>query len=205
MMLRAVVKAFAVLLGVTGAYFLGVAFPDPLFPVATAHASVTFRARTSVDPSAANELVDSVLARISTSELYDSAVRHRVLIVGDRALWSILNGPYQSAIARNVDIGNAIFIPRLDAANRRIVHFDGRSTDAVGILSHEIMHTFIERRVGLKYWTLPWWKREGYAEYIGSARCRELDSPERYREAALTWKRLLEESHLTFDQIIALP
>ena len=197
-------KALALLLGVAGAYLVVLVFPDPLFPVTTAHASVTVRAQGSLDTAAVGVIIDRVLERVSASELYDPAVRHRVVVVGNAPLWALLNGPYQRAIARNCDLGNAIFIPRLDAASQRIVHFDGRSTAAAGVIAHEIMHTFMERRVGPRYWTLPWWKREGYAEYIGSAGCRELDSPKRYRQAALAWKHLLENRHLTFDQVIAL-
>jgi hypothetical protein len=200
---RVALRMMALFVGVVCAYLTLLGFPEPFFPIATAHASVTLRATAALDTAAASRIIDSVLVRVSESELYDPAVRHRVFVFGDQRLWALFNGPYQGAIARNCDLGNAIFIPRLDPRGNRIVHFDGRSADAVGVLAHEIVHTFMERRVGLRYWLLPWWKREGYPEYVGSARGTRLESPAAYREAALAWKVLIEERGMTFDQVVA--
>jgi len=49
-------------------------------------------------------------------------------------------------MARNVEIGNAIFVPRLDIARRAIVHFDGRQTGGVSVLAHEATHSHVARR-----------------------------------------------------------
>lgn len=197
-----ILKTLALLAAVAALYLGLLAFPEPLFPIATAHASITFRTRTPLDSLAVRRIAGGVLARVSESELYDPSLRHRIFVLGDRRLWALFNGPYQGAIARNFELGNGIFIPQLDTRDDRIVHFDGRSTDVIGILAHEIAHTLMERNVGLRYWRLPWWKREGYPEYIGSARATRLDSPPRYREAALAWKHLLEDRRMTFAQII---
>jgi len=96
--------------------------------------------------------------------------RHRIFITESPALYALFNGPYRRAMARNVEIGHAIFVPRLD--------------------------------VVIASWRLPWWKREGYPEYIGSRGGTELDSPPAYRNAALRWKELLDRG-VPFDTVIA--
>ena len=67
-------------------------------------------------------------------------------MVNSSALWLFLNGPYRRVMARNVEIGNAIFVPRLDIARRAIVHFDGRQTGGVSVLAHEATHSHVARR-----------------------------------------------------------
>ena len=70
---------------------------------------------------------------VASAEIYDPAIRHRVFIVNSPTLWLLLNGPYRHAMARNVEIGNAIFVPSLDIEKRAIVHFDGRQGRAVNV------------------------------------------------------------------------
>jgi hypothetical protein len=143
--------------------------------------------------------------RVGAAELYDWRVEQRVFIVDRPWLWTLLNGPYRQAIARNVELSDAILIPRLDIAAREIVHFDGRRAGAVNVLAHEAVHTLVRRRIGrLRLWRLQWWQKEGYAEYIASAAASESEAPARYRDAALAWKYLLEQRRLSFDQVLTL-
>ena len=196
---RVFVRGFAAL---TVSYVLLLLFPEPVFAHAESHRGITFYSRTTLPPGL-DVIADDVIARLSTSPLYRARSRHRIFITESAVLYALFNGPYRRAMARNVEIGHAIFVPRLDVATGRIVHFDGRSTSAAAVLAHEIMHTFVTERVGLiASWRLPRWKREGYPEYIGSKGGTELDSPPDYRTAALRWKDLLGAG-LPFDTIIA--
>ena len=196
---RILVRAAAAL---TVSYVLLLVFPEPMFAHSESHRGITFYSRTPL-PAALDAIADDVVARLSVSPLYNAGSRHRVFITDSPTWYVLFNGPYRRAMARNVDIGHAIFVPRLDVASGRIVHFDGRSTPAAAVLAHEIMHTYVTERVGLiASWRLPRWKREGYPEYIGSRGGTELDSPPAYREAAMRWKRLID-SGVPFDTIIA--
>jgi hypothetical protein len=195
---RTVVRAAIAL---AAAYAVLLVFPEPVFAYSETHGDITFYSRSPLPPGASS-IAEDVVSRLSASPLYAAGVRHRVFITDSPFLYAFFNGPYRRAIARNVEIGHAIFVPRLDPGSGRISHFDGRSTRAAPVLAHEIMHTFVTDRVGLlASWRLPWWKREGYPEYIGSRGAAEFDSPPAYREAALRWKRLLDAG-LTFDHII---
>jgi hypothetical protein len=185
-------------------YVAMLAYPEPFFSYSASFGNITFYSRSPISPQVA-AIASAVVKRLVTSEIYDSTLRQRVFIVDRPWLWNLLNGPYRRAIARNVEIGNAILIPRLDVSRQVITHFDGRSTGAVAVLTHESVHTLVQHRIGiLRLWRLRWWQKEGYPEYIAIGRGTQSEAPVRYRQAAEKWKYLLETEHLTFDQIIKL-
>jgi hypothetical protein len=189
-------------LGVVATYALVLAFPQPLFSSVVVDANIRLYGREPFQGSA-HGLLTEVQSRVAKSGIYDASVRQRVFVTGTPAWYSFFNGPYRVAMARNCELGNAIFLPRLDLQRRQVVHFDGRTADAADILAHEMTHTLMQRRLGLlRVWRLPWWKREGYASYIGNT--ESAPEPERYRQARLRWAYLIEVRHLTFDQVIAL-
>ena len=183
-------------------YLLVLAFPEPLFAYSLAHENFRVYSRHAVDPRV-REILDEVNRRLSRSEINVAALTHRVFILDTPAWNSFFNGPYRAAMGRNCEIGNAIFIPGLDVRLGRVVHFDGRSAEAASILAHECVHTLVQRRLGLiRVWKLPFWKKEGYAEYIGVNEARSEPEPEPYRRARLRWKVLLETEGQSFDQVI---
>ncbi len=183
-------------------YILLLAFPEPLFSHSLTSSGITFYSRTPL-PARAETLALAVREKISRAALNDPSVRHRVFIVNSPVLWALLNGPYRRAIARNVEIRNSILVPTLDWTSLDIVHFDGRRAPAVGILAHEITHTLVQRRIGLlAVWRLPWWKREGYAEYVGADSGNASVAPPAYQRAMLHWKALLEQRHLGVEEIL---
>jgi hypothetical protein len=138
-------------------------------------------------------------------------------VTGSSRWYAFFNGPYRSAIARNYEFNNSIFVPQLDLGSASVVHFDGRTAPIATILAHEMTHTLSQRRLGLiGSWRTPSWKKEGYAEYVGDPRTeplredlRMLDSPpsdfgvpRRYFEALILWRYLVEVCKMTFDQIM---
>jgi hypothetical protein len=197
-----VAKGFSAILLVCIVYLGLLAHPEPLFSYSARFTNITFYSGSPISPQI-GLIASAVVKRLVTSEIYDSTLRQRVFIVDRPWLWNLLNGPYRRAIARNVEIGNAILVPRLDVPRQVITHFDGRSTGAVAVLTHESVHTLVEHRIGLlRLWRLQWWQKEGYAEYVASRGGTESEAPDRYRRAAERWKYLLETEHLTFDQVI---
>jgi len=190
-----------------GLYLLVLAFPEPLFAHSVTYGNFRLYSRSPLEADA-RPILDEVNRRISRSEINEPGLTHRVFILETPAWYAFFNGPYRRAIGRNCEVGNAIFLPSLDARAGRVVHFDGRSADAAAILAHECVHTLIQRRLGLiRAIRLPLWKKEGYAEYIGfdEQRGDPEPEPELYRKARLRWKSLFETQALTFDQVIASP
>ena len=121
-------------------YLLVLAFPEPLFAHSLCAHNFTFYSNSPIDPGIL-PLTDEVNAKLQRSEIFDRSVHFRVFIVGNKHLYTFFNGPYRSAIARNYEIGNAIFIPMLDVKRSRIIHFGGRHAGAANILAHEAVHT----------------------------------------------------------------
>jgi len=162
---RPLIRAVAAL---TVSYVVLLLFPEPVFAHSESHRGITFYSRTPL-PSGLDAIAEDVVARLSISPLYRAEARHRVFITESPALYALFNGPYRRAMARNVEIGHAIFVPRLDVASGRLMHFDGRSTPAAAVLAHEIMHTFVTERVGLiASWRLPWWKRRNVQSVVST-------------------------------------
>jgi hypothetical protein len=183
-------------------YLLALAFPEPLFAYSLAHGNFRVYSRHPVDLGV-REILDEVNRRLSRSEINVAALTHRVFILDTPAWNSFFNGPFRAAMGRNCEIRNAIFIPRLDARSGRVAHFDGRTAEAAAILAHECVHTLVQRRLGLIHvWRLPFWKKEGYAEFIGVNEARSDPEPEPYRRARLRWMALLEREGQTFDQVM---
>jgi hypothetical protein len=199
---RLLLWCLVVLFVLTLSYLSLLAYPEPFFSCSATFSDVTFYSHSPVPPQAA-VIASAVKERLATSELFAPGLRQRVFIVDQAWLWTFLNGPYRGAMARNVELGNAILVPRLDIARGLIRHFDGRCARAVPILTHEAVHTLIERRLGfLRTLRLQWWQREGYPEYIASGSALGgSDSPIKYRQAARIWKDLIERQHLTFDEV----
>jgi hypothetical protein len=127
-------------------------------------------------------------------------------------------------MARNVELTHAILLPMLQEEKALVVHFDGRTAELAEILAHEATHTFVQERVGfLRAFRLPFWKKEGYAEYVGldfppvAVLARALVSsagstvelpdgtahPRRYLEAAAIWAHFHEIRQESFDEILA--
>ena len=187
---------------IVAGYVALLAHPEPLFSYSLTCSNITFFAHRPL-PVEIVGIAARVARRVATSELRDSALVQRVFIVERPWVWILLNGPYARSMARNVELGNAILVPALDVDKGRVRHFDGRTADAVATISHEAVHTLVQRRIGLlRLWGLPWWQREGYPEYIASERGTTSEAPKPYRDAARRWKYFLEDRGMTFDQVV---
>jgi len=199
------------------------AFPEPLFAHQYAYKNIRIYSRAAFDDRMKAEL-DVVSQRLAASELNAPAMTHRVFVAGSPAWYAFFNGPYRGAMGRMYEFNHSVFVPQLDLATRKVVHFDGRTAPIAAILAHEMTHTLIQKKLGIiKVWRLPFWKKEGYAEYIGNPRTVPLaqdvqmlnsltcnviptdngnDVPRRYFEAALLWRYLAEVRKLSFAEIM---
>src|SRR5262249_55874102 len=151
-----------------------------------------FYSRSPIDQSV-SIIADEAIRKLSKSEIYDPNATYRVFIAGSPGLHKFLNGPGWRSMARNYEFGNPIYVPSLDYQQKMILHFDGRQAGAVNIIAHEAVHTLMQHRLGLlTVLKLPWWKKEGYAEYVASDSGAKSEAPPAYQEAAAVWKYLLE-------------
>ncbi|MBI1848951.1 MAG: hypothetical protein HYR85_01265 [Planctomycetes bacterium] len=211
---RWILRCAAAALALVLLYFAALAFPQPFFSQRADHGNFRVYTRTPVDPHL-ETVLDEVTSRLSASEIYDPSIVFRVFVAETPLWYTFFNGPYRGAMARNYEIGNPIYLPALSSDVERVVHFDGREESTASILAHEATHTLVQHAIGLlAVWRLPWWKKEGYAEYVGSGRLRAhrensgksgVDSspvPGAYDRARRFWQHLIEVRGMTFREII---
>jgi hypothetical protein len=216
---RASVAVFVLVL----LYGMLLAFPEPLFAHRIEEGPFIVYSRKPVPHALIAPHLRDAERRLSRSRIHGSGVRHRVFVTGSKSLYRLLNGPYYEAIARNVEIGNAIVLPDLDDEVARVVHFDGRSAPLDEILAHEATHTFVQDRLGfVRSLRLAFWKKEGYAQYVAldffplsvgaSALAAAEDHPSlpggdpvprHYLEAAVVWAHRMQIEGEDFDEVIA--
>lgn len=208
-----------------GAYLVLLAFPEPLFGNTYQHGFFHVYSRTPLNNKIDLPL-DQVEQHVRSSQLYRAQV-HRVFILESSPWYTFFNGPYRQAMGRSFEFGNGIFLPQLDLERAEVVHFDGRREEMVWILAHEIMHGLMRQELGLRReWRLPFWKKEGYPEYVSSGQRIPLRDgilwlsnhergpvpvgngyavPRQYFEAEIAWRYLLDVRKMRFNDVIDSP
>jgi hypothetical protein len=197
-------------------YTLLLVFPEPLFAHRIEEGPFILHSRRPLSRDRIAPQLKEAERRLARSEIYQNGGTHRVFITGSPALYRLLNGPYYRSMARNVDMGNAILLPELDARGARVLHFDGRTAPLEEILAHEAIHSFVQDHLGLlRALRLPFWKKEGYAQYVAldflpfAAGIQSLASdeepsvPRHYLEAAVVWAYLMQVEQQSFDAVMS--
>ncbi len=206
------------------AYVAVLARPEMLFTYRRDRGGVSIYSRVPLD-SRIDASLDSALDRLARGPLHEAAERHRLFIAGGPRLYAFFTGPGRRAMAKNFELGNSIFLPMVDLRTASVVHFDGRREPLAAIVAHETAHTELQRAVGgvFRLWRLPFWKKEGYSEYVfydaplelrrGYELLRSTTTgvierqpgmriPAQYLQAELFWRYLLEERHMTVKQVV---
>jgi hypothetical protein len=205
-------------------YTLPLVFPEPLFAHRIEEGSFLLYSRDPVSRALVTPRLRLAEARLERAEIHRRGESHRVFVTGSKMLYRLVNGPYTASMARNVELGNAIYLPNLDPSAAKVVHFDGRSAPLEEILAHEAIHTFVQQRLGLaRAIRLPFWKKEGYAQYValdffplasGVSALRSADEhptleggsavPRHYLEAAVVWAHRISVERESFDDVIEI-
>lgn len=203
----------------TGLYVAVLAFPEPLFSHELRSDRVTVYSRRPLEHDLLR-WVDSSLHRLEGSAIDDPTVGFRIFELASPSWNRFFNGPHARSMARHSELGGNIFVPSFDVPAGSIRHFDGRSGPIIAILAHEMTHRLMQHRLGvLATLRLPWWKREGYAEFVAEGdtvvlakRVAALDShvppadlpvPLQYLRALIATRYLFEVRRLDFAQFIA--
>ena len=169
------------------AYVLLLCFPQLAYGHELAYKNMTVVSRGPVDRSVLTVLAD-VEGRLAASALNTPEVKPRIVLTGSSSQYAMLSlyvggGSFGKSFAL-LPTQN-IFINRADPGND-LVFRDAKENDRrslSGVIAHEITHLLIRHHVG--YWrnlTMPAWKKEGYAEYVGGG------STLSYEDGVRLWK-----------------
>lgn len=206
------------------------AFPSPWFDgsVRKANLSLYYTGATRAEMEA---LVDDVLGRVRTAEVYREDVQLRVFICPSQGLFNLfarLSRVPTSVPGFNLSLLNNSFVsvPRLEQrrlSNRGRMTHSARDGELASSIAHELIHDYVRERIGYReHSRIPRWKSEGYAEYAANRTAVRKDSraalarrveilqtelvdarARDYYEAGLIVEFLAEKRGYTFAEIMA--
>ncbi|MGH9870950.1 MAG: hypothetical protein ACRD9S_00515 [Pyrinomonadaceae bacterium] len=146
-------------------------FPQVLFAHETSYRDLKIYSREPLDQNI-YAVLDRAEARLATSEINNAEVKPRIFLTNGFKLYSFLSLyiwgssfgkgypllPTQNVFINKSDLAKDLVFRNAPANNQRSLS---------GVIAHETTHLLIRKRYG--YWrnfTMPTWKKEGYAEYV---------------------------------------
>lgn len=200
--------------------YLGlVFFPQPLFAYNVSAKGVTVYSRAPL-PAETTTRIEEAMALVGRSELAVPGRPERIFVCDNPWLFRLFAPVSPRAFATSWPVSDNIFIdPSALAENvtsSTAENYNRRTFSAVA--AHEITHGLIRHRLGLiRGVRLPAWVAEGYCDYVanessfpedkGLRTLRDgMEDPSysfRYFVFRQMVRHLLDDRHLTFDQVVA--
>jgi hypothetical protein len=153
-------------------YVLLLCFPQVIYGHEMTYKNMTISSRGPVDESI-RTVLDKVESRLAASPLNNPEVRPRIVLTGNSRHYAMLSlyiggNSFGKGFAmlptQNVFINRADYQNDLVFRNAR----ENNQRSLSGVIAHEITHLLVKKRFGyVRNLTMPAWKKEGYAEYVG--------------------------------------
>jgi len=166
-------RVAAIVAGAIILYWMLLCFPQPFFRSSVQASNLALYSDQSFDPEAGQRILEAVEAKLAASPLYCSQDRHSAFICNAR--WRqrlFFNRKYGVGGLNQYPLTTNVFLREAMVEDNRLISPSG--TQVTGdrtldyFIAHEITHTLTVRAVGwLRYYRLPQWVREGYADYVG--------------------------------------
>lgn len=166
-----------------------VAMPQLLFfPYEAQIGSSRVYAEAPLDRGAMRRVLERADVRLATSPLADRKVGTRVFLTSGGWRWRFLSLGSGTSLGLTRPMSDLL----ADAVivNRRAVSIDGGGPNGPiasrrrlsSVIAHERTHILLRHRLGwLRASTLPFWKSEGYADYVAGDSTLSADEAERLR------------------------
>jgi hypothetical protein len=172
----------AILAGLAG-YATILCMPQPLFAYSVTSSNITLHCDTAFSADAGRTLLDLARAKLEASPLYRPGEHHDVFICNTwwRRLF-FFNRKARAGGLSYYPLTYNVFLRDGLIDENRILTTTGKRVPGVRTLdyfvAHELTHALTGRSIGwIRYYRLPVWVREGYADYVGKGRSLN------YREA----------------------
>lgn len=149
-------------------YVLMVLYPNLLFSYSVSYKNYTVFSNEVMEDHIYS-ILDSVDKQLSTSDVYDNTIKHKIFISDNYKLYTFLSHMYYKTSGITYVFFNNHYITKSEIKNDvSIKNSEGyNKTSLTHVITHESMHTLLQERLGLiKYLSLPKWMMEGYCEYI---------------------------------------
>ncbi len=164
-------RALVSVIALAAAYVALLVFPSPLFAHARTGRFLTVHADAPI-PASADAVIADAEARVERSALFVPGASHDVYVCQSSWRWRLVsNRAFGSGAFAMAPIGRSVFTRPAHFDRDRLVGPSGHETPGertlAYFLAHEITHTLTADRMGLAFFELPAWVREGYADYVG--------------------------------------
>jgi len=199
-------------------------YPQPLFHWSVSAANLTLYSDRAFDNDAGRRVLEMARAKLAASPLYSADEPHSAFICNAR--WR-----QRLFFTRHYGVGGVNYYPFTSNVFLRdaIIEDDKlispSGTPVAGdrtldyFIAHEITHTLTVKATGsYRYYYLPQWVREGYADYVGKGsafnytdalRAFMANTPEMdYQKSGLYWRynllvaHMLEKEHWTVQRLL---
>ncbi|HME10097.1 MAG TPA: hypothetical protein VKG25_23775 [Bryobacteraceae bacterium] len=163
--------------GASAALFLSysalLCVPQPLFSFSAQADNLTLHSDRQFSAVAAQQVLALAEAKLATSPLYSKDRGHHVFLCNAR--WRqmlFFNKDYGVGGVAPYPLSPHVFLRDAEVEDNRLI--SPRGTPVAGdrtldyFIAHEITHQLTGEAIGpLRYYRLPQWVREGYADYVG--------------------------------------
>jgi hypothetical protein len=202
-------------------------YPQLLFAYTSTRENLTLRSDQPFSPVAGNQVLALVQRKLTRSPLYSSDKPHIIFICNAR--WRQLlffNKDYGVGGIAPYPLSDYVFLRDADINANQLISPHGvpvggdRTLDY--FIAHELTHQLTGHAIGLlKYYQLPQWVREGYADHVGKG--DSFDYPDAKNaflaeSPDMNWKRsglylrfhlfvayLLDHQHWTVARLLSDP
>lgn len=156
---------------IAAAFVFLLVYPQVLFAHEVRYKNFTVYSRQPLDQNL-YAVLDKVEAQLSKSPINDTSVHPKIFLTNSQKLYSVLGLylgsnsfgkaypllPTSNVFINETDVSRDLVFRKAETGNQRSLS---------GVLAHEITHLHIRKKFGyIKNFTMPAWKKEGYAEYI---------------------------------------
>jgi hypothetical protein len=209
----------SVFLLTAAAFVFLLVYPQILFAHEVGYKNFTVYSRQPLDQSI-HTVLDKVDAQLSASPINDTTVEPKIFFTNSQKLYSLLSLYIGwNSFGRGYPLlpTNNVFINEADVSRDLVFRkaATGSQRSLSGVISHEITHLHIRRKFGyVRNFTMPSWKKEGYAEYVAGGSTLDYESGVKlwkanpnggtgyqYFKYYLTVKYLLETDKVTVEDL----
>lgn len=209
------------------AYAALLCVPEPLFSYSVRANNLVVHSDRPLSTPAAKHVLDRVEAKLAASPLYSRAQNHDIYVCNSRWRQIIFfNKDYGVGGVAPYPITGNVFIRDAIIEDNRLISPLGTPVSGDRTLdyfiAHEITHQLTGHALGpLRYYRLPQWVREGYADYVGKGSSFNYDEARRaflagapemdwkksglYRRFHLLVAHLIDHDHWTVTRLLQDP
>jgi len=208
-------------------YLAILCFPQPLFPYSIRAEGLTLHSDRAFPPAAGQQVLQLAAAKLATSPLEANRPTYDIFVCNTpwrRVLF--FNKDYNAGGIAPYPMTSHVFLRDSQIENNRLISPLGtpitgdRTLDY--FIAHEVTHQLTGLAIGpIRYFELPPWVREGYADYVGKGKSFDYGAarnafrsgaPEMdYKKSGLYLRYnllvayLIEHQHWTVTKLLAAP